>query len=77
MEQEDLLSAEQQSLAATLTTPELDGMDAALLSHARPQPRKLAMIVALAMEIAMLLYRMWRMRFMRNESHDLSRSAIY
>lgn len=49
LEQEDQLSAKQEARAAMLTAQELDRIDASLLSHARPQSRKLAMIVALAM----------------------------
>jgi len=49
VEQEDQLSAEQEARAAMLTAHELARIDAALISHARPQSRKLALIVSLAM----------------------------
>ena len=48
-EPEDQLSSEQTARTASLTAQELARIDAALMSHARPQWRKLAMIVALAM----------------------------
>jgi hypothetical protein len=49
LEQEDQVSAEQEARSSMLTAQELDRIDASVLSHARPQSRKLAMIVALAM----------------------------
>jgi Protein of unknown function len=49
LEPEDQLSREQEARVARLTAQELARIDAALISHARPQSRKLAMIVALAM----------------------------
>jgi uncharacterized protein DUF3658 len=49
MEPEDQLSGEQEARAASLTAQELARIDAALMSHADRQWRKLAMIVALAM----------------------------
>jgi hypothetical protein len=48
-ETEDMLSSEEEARAALLTPQELDRIDASLTSHARPQWRKLAMIVSLAM----------------------------
>jgi hypothetical protein len=49
LEPEDQLSSDQEVRADSLTAQELSRIDAALMSHARPQWRKLAMIVALAM----------------------------
>jgi hypothetical protein len=49
LEPEDQLSSEEEARAARLTAQELARIDASLMSHARPQWRKLAMIVALAM----------------------------
>jgi hypothetical protein len=48
-ETEDMLSSEEEARAALLTPQELDRIDASLMSHARPQWRKLAMIVSLGM----------------------------
>lgn len=49
LEPEDELSIEGESRATRLSPEDLARIDASLLSHARPQWRKLAMIVALAM----------------------------
>lgn len=49
VEPDDELSSEEESRASRLSAEDLDRIDAALLSHAHPQWRKLAMIVALAM----------------------------
>lgn len=49
LEPEDLLSSEEESRTSRLSAEDLARIDASLLSHARPQSRKLAMIVALAM----------------------------
>ena len=49
LEHEDQISDEEEVRTAALTAQELALIDAALISHARPQWRKLAMIVGLAM----------------------------
>jgi hypothetical protein len=43
------LTREQALIAASLSPALVDKIDAELLSHARPQPRKIAMLVGLAM----------------------------
>jgi hypothetical protein len=50
LEPEDQLSSEQTASTAGLTAQELARIDAALMSHARSQWRKLAMIVAFGIE---------------------------
>jgi len=50
LEPEDALSSEDELRAARLSAKDLARIDASLLSHARPQWRKLAMIVSLAMD---------------------------
>jgi len=49
LEPEDQLSSEQEVRVASLTAEEVAWIDAALILHTRPQWRKLAMFVALAM----------------------------
>lgn len=50
LEPENELSDEKEARASQLSAQEVARIDASLLSHARPQWRKLAMIVALAID---------------------------